>query len=99
MNGGDSPAIGIDPINHLILQRSMFCPQVVYLLDLYARPCLNLYDEHGGLVKTIPGLFSNGASNESTFNGINASIRTGVAFGQQDYSNFIRSFDVQPYSY
>jgi len=99
MNGGDSPAIGIDPVNHLILQRSLFCPQLVYLLDLYARPCLNLYDEHGGLVKTIPGLFSNGASNESIYNGVNGTIRTGVALGQQAYSPFVESFDVQPYTY
>jgi hypothetical protein len=99
MNGGDSPAIGIDPVNHVVLQRSMFCPQLVYLLDLYARPCLNLYDERGSLVKTIPGLFSNGASNESVFNGVNGSLRTGVALGQQAYSPFVESFDVQPYAY
>ena len=99
MNGGDSPAIGIDPVNHLILQRSMFCPQLMYELDLYARSCLNLYDERGGLVKTIPGLFSNGASNEAIYNGINGSIRTGVALGQQAYSIFVRSYDVQPYTY
>ena len=99
LNGGDSPAIGIDPVHHLILQRSLFCPQLVYSLDLYARPCLNLYDEHGGLVKTIPGLFSNGASDESTYNGVNGTIRTGVALGQQAYSPFVESFDVQPYTY
>ena len=99
MNGGDSPAVQIDPVNHLVLQRSMFCPQLVYLLDLYARPCLKLYDEHGGLVKTIPGLFSNGATNEGLPNGVNGSIRTAVAYGQQAYSIFVKSFDVQPYTY
>jgi hypothetical protein len=77
----------------------MFCPQLVYLLDLNARPCLNLYDERGGLVKTIPGLFSNGASGEALYNGINGTIRTGVALGQQAYSSSVESFDVQPYTY
>ncbi len=98
MNGGDSPGIGIDPVNHVVLQRSMFCPQLVYELDLNARPCLKLYDEHGGLVKTIPGLFSNGAT-EPAFNGVNGSIRTGIALGQQVETPFVDSFDVQPYTY
>jgi hypothetical protein len=99
--GGDSATIGIDAVNHLILQRSMFCPQIVADVDLNARPCLNLYDESGRLVKTMRGLFSNGFSDGTViFNGVNGSTRTGVAMGQQsDATVFITSFDVQPYHY
>jgi hypothetical protein len=99
--GGDSATIGIDAVNHLILQRSMFCPQIVADVDLNARPCLNLYDESGRLVKTVRGLFSNGFSDGAViFNGVNGSTRTGVAMGQQsDATTIITSFDVQPYHY
>ena len=54
------PIVGIDTVNHLILQRSMFCPAVLGNFDLNARVCLNEYDETGRLVKTVPGLFSDG---------------------------------------
>ncbi len=99
--GGDSATIGIDPVNHLILQRSMFCPQIVADLDINARPCLNEYDESGRLVKTVRGLFSNGFFDGGVvFNGVNGTTRTGVAMGQQsDVTFFIDSFDVQPYHY
>ena len=99
--GGDSATIGIDSVNHLILQRSMFCPQLVGQLDMNARPCLNEYDEGGRLVKTVPNLFSNGFIDFGiVFNGVNGGIRTGIASGQEPYGDpFVESFDVQPYTY
>ena len=100
LRGGDSPVIGIDPINHLILQRSIFCPQAIGAYDLNARPCLNLYDERGGLVKTIPGLLPDGFWDpQPQFNGVNGTLRTGIAMGQQALGVSIDSFSVQPYSY
>ncbi len=100
MVGGESATIGVDAVNHLILQRSMSCPQLVSWQDVNARPCLNEYDEHGALVKTIPGLFSDGFSDYGIiFNGVNGTTRTGVADGQAAFSNNIYSVDVQPYSY
>lgn len=98
MLGGDSVVIGIDPVNHLILQRSMFCPEMIGDFDLNARVCLNAYDEDGRPVKTAAGLFS-GAPTEAFFNGVYGATRTGVAMGQQSLSNFIYSVEVQPYSY
>ena len=100
MIGGDSATIGIDTVNHLILQRSLFCPQLIGWQDVNARPCLNEYDEHGTLVKTVPGLFSNGFSDVGVvFNGVNGTTRTGVADGQQAWTQNIESLDVQPYTY
>ncbi len=101
MIGGDSPTIGIDSVNHLILQWSTFCPQLIAAVDVNARACLNEYDEHGALVKTIPNLFSNGFIDFGTvFNGVNGTTRTGVADGQEVYgAQFIISVDVQPYTY
>jgi hypothetical protein len=58
MLGGDSAIVGIDTVNHLILQRSIFCPAVLANFDINARVCLNEYDESGRLAKTVPGLFS-----------------------------------------
>ena len=98
MLGGDSPTIGIDPVNHLILQRSMFCPQLVSPADINARACLNEYDEHGTLVKTVPNLFNDGDFS-TIFEGVNGTTRTGLAFGQEPPGFFINSYDVQPYSY
>ena len=98
--GGDSTTIGIDPVNHLILQRSMYCPDFVGTVDVNARVCLNLYDEKGALQRTISGLFADafvGAS--ALFNGVNGSMRTGVASGQQAASPYVYSVDVQPYTY
>jgi hypothetical protein len=98
--GGDSDPIGIDPANHLILQRSMFCPAILGNADLNVRPCLNEYDETGRLVKTVPGLFADGfADPRAVFNGVNGSIRSGVAMGQQGNFVFVTSLEVQPYSY
>jgi hypothetical protein len=99
--GGDSATIGIDPVNHLVLQRSMFCPEIIGTFDLNARPCLNLYDEGGRLIKTIRGLFADGfADPQPLFNGINGATRTGVAMGQQSPATFfVESFAVQPYTY
>jgi Subtilase family len=98
--GGDSPTIGIDAVNHLILQRSMWCPALIGTFDFNARVCLNEYDETGRLVKTIPGLFDSGLDDPSSlFNGVNGTTRTGVAMGQQIYSIYILSTSVQPYSY
>ncbi|HTD34515.1 MAG TPA: S8 family serine peptidase [Candidatus Elarobacter sp.] len=100
MPGGDSQTIGIDAVNHLILQRSMFCPELVGTADLNARPCLRLYDESGQAVKTIPRLFADGFLDEDTvFNGVNPAIRTGVADGQQPNPYYIFSYSVQPYTY
>jgi hypothetical protein len=100
MPGGDSSTIGIDPVNHLVLQRSVYCPQLISWQDVNARPCLNEYDLHGTLVKTVPGLFSNGFIDFGTvFNGVNGTTRTGVADGQEGYTLSIESFDVQPYAY
>lgn len=98
--GGDSPTIGIDPVNHLILQRSMWCPAPTAPFDFNARVCLNEYDETGRLVKTIPGLFDSGFDDPAQiFNGVNGTTRTGVAMGQEIYSPYVISTNVQPYSY
>jgi hypothetical protein len=100
MIGGASAVIGMDPVNHLVLQRSMYCPNIVGLFDGNARPCLNLYDESGRLTKTVPNLFPAGFQDPRTvFNGANGSARTGVAMGQQPGSSFVLSYDVQPYGY
>jgi len=100
MFGGDSTIIGIDTVNHLILQRSMFCPAVLGNADLNARVCLNEYDETGRLVKTVPGLFSD-AEITSFFSGVNGSTRTGAAMGQLQayFGVFAESTTVQPYRY
>jgi hypothetical protein len=100
MNGGSSAIIGIDPVNHLVLQRSMFCPRLVGLLDMNARPCLDIYDESGRLAKTMPNLFPAGFLDPaSLFNGVNGTRRFGVAMGQQPGNFYVESFDVQPYDY
>jgi hypothetical protein len=100
MLGGDSPVVGIDLVNHLILQRSMFCPAVLGNFDLNARLCLNEYDETGRLVKTVPGLFSDGEFGLPLFSGVNGSTRTGATMGQDEAQSFyIQSKTVQPYSY
>ncbi|MEA2688814.1 MAG: hypothetical protein QOD51_1421, partial [Candidatus Eremiobacteraeota bacterium] len=100
LSAGDSTVVGIDPVNHLILQRSMFCPQLIGRFDLNARPCLNIYDEHGRLTKTVPGLFPDGLGDpQLTFNGVNGNTRTGVALGQPVLGMFVNSVNVQPYSY
>jgi hypothetical protein len=100
MPGGDSWTIGIDPVNHLVLQRSMFCPNLITDADINARPCLKLFDESGQTVKIIPGLFADGFLDEqSIFNGVNPTIRTGVADGQQGFGIVILSYSVQPYRY
>jgi len=100
MPGGDSKTVGIDAMNHLVLQRSMFCPDLVGVADINARPCLKLFDESGQVVKTIPRLFADGFLDwQSVFNGVNGTTRTGVADGQQPYSFFIFSYSVQPYTY
>jgi hypothetical protein len=99
MHGGASAIIGIDPANHLILQRSMFCPTLVQNVDMNARPCLNEYDETGRLAKTVPNLFPAGFFDGNVFNGVNGNIRTGVSLGQQPGPNNIQSFNVQPYTY
>jgi hypothetical protein len=65
MPGGDSKTIGIDSVNHLILQRSMFCPDLVNLADINARPCLKLFDETGQVVKIVPRLFADGFLDEA----------------------------------
>ncbi len=99
MVGGDSSTIGVDQVNHLILQRSMFCPNVLANVDLNARPCLNEYDETGRLVKTVPGVFPDG-DYSPIFGGVNGSMRSGVGLGQQSSSfRFITSLEVQPYTY
>jgi hypothetical protein len=98
--GGASPVIGIDPSNHLILQRSMYCPSLVGLIDMNARPCLTEYDETGQLVKIVPNLFPTGQLDGSMyFNGVNGTTRTGVVMGQQPSDYYIESYDVQPYRY
>ncbi|MBV8645564.1 MAG: hypothetical protein JO225_16795 [Candidatus Eremiobacteraeota bacterium] len=97
--GGDSPIIGIDTVNHLVLQASIFCPTEMVLFDLDGRPCLNEYDESGHLVKTIPGLLPDGSYTEF-FSGVNGTLRTGVALGQQSSTSiFIDSTEVQPLTY
>jgi hypothetical protein len=96
--GGDSPVVGIDLVNHLILQRSMLCPAVLGNFDLNARVCLNEYDETGRLVKTVPGLFSDAEANSPFFNGVNGSTRRGAAPGQEQDS-YGQSYAVQPYEY
>jgi hypothetical protein len=98
--GGDSATIGLDTVNHLILQRSMWCPALIGTYDMNARPCLNEYDESGRLVKTIPGLFGSGVDDPGVrFNGVNSATRTGVAMGQEAPGIFVLSTSVQPYSY
>ena len=74
--GGDSPVVGIDVANHLILQRSMLCPASLGNFDINARVCLNEYDESGRLVKTVPGLFSD-ADLSFFFSGVNGTARIG----------------------
>ena len=99
MNGGASAVIQIDPVNHLILQRSMFCPALVGLFDMNQRPCLNEYDEAGRLAKTVPNLFPASSFDGNIPNGVNGTTRTGVAMGQQPGGFYIESFEVQPYKY
>jgi hypothetical protein len=102
--GGESVNVGIDSVNHLVLQRSMFCPSPISIYDVNARPCLNEYDEHGTLVKTVPGLFADGYADPSqVFNGVNGTTRSGFAMGQQIDTEgqfvSIHSDSVQPYRY
>ena len=97
MIGGDAAVVGIDPVNHLVLQRSMLCPTVVGDFDLNARVCLNEYDEAGRLVKTIPGLFSDGDI-FTLFSGVNGATRTGATAGQE-IGSYFASTAVQPYAY
>jgi hypothetical protein len=98
--GGISAVFGIDPVNHLILQRSMYCPTLVGLIDMNARPCLTEYDESGRLAKIVPNLFPSGFIDGTfLFNGVNGATRTGVVMGQQPPEIFISSFEVQPYTY
>jgi hypothetical protein len=100
MVGGASAVIGIDPVNHVVLQRSMYCPNLVGPYDLNARPCLDLYGESGRLAKTVPNLFPASFLDGSTrFNGVNGTTHMGVAMGQQPGGSSIESFGVQPYSY
>jgi hypothetical protein len=99
MEGGASAVIEIDPVNHLILQRSMYCPELVGLFDMNARPCLDLYDEAGRLTKTVPNLFPAGFLDGNIPNGANGTTRTSVAMGQQPGSFYVESFAVQPYRY
>ncbi|MDP9105739.1 MAG: hypothetical protein M3N49_07380, partial [Candidatus Eremiobacteraeota bacterium] len=99
MIGGESAVVGIDSVNHLVLQRSILCPAVLGNFDLNARPCLNEYDESGRLVKTVPGLFSD---NDLLpyFSGVNGTTRTGASTGQEFLNGFaIESSTVQPYTY
>lgn len=99
--GGSSAAIEIDPLNHLILQRSMYCPTLVGLFDMNQRPCLNLYDETGRLTKTVPNLFPAGFldGNQDSPDGVNGAKRIGAVSGQQPGPYFVESFEVQPYTY
>jgi hypothetical protein len=98
--GGASAIIGIDSIHHIILQRSMFCPDLVNLVDMNARPCLTEYDENGRLVKTEQNLFFAGFVDPGYwFNGVNGALRRGVAMGQQLPTIYIVSGEVQPYAY
>ena len=99
MIGGDSAIVGIDTVNHLVLQRSLLCPAVLGNFDLNARPCLNEYDESGRLVKTLPGLFSDSDITLS-FGGVNGTTRTGATLGQDVINGFfVESTTVQPYAY
>lgn len=95
--GGASALIGIDPVNHLILQRSLFCPDLVNLADMNARTCLTEFDESGRLAKVVPNLFPAGTFDG--FDGVNGVSRRGVALGQEAAGIYIDSFEVQPYSY
>ncbi|HWT06881.1 MAG TPA: S8 family serine peptidase, partial [Xanthomonadales bacterium] len=98
--GGDSPVVGIDTVNHLILQRSMFCPEMLRNFDLNARVCLNEYDETGRLVKTVPGLFSDGEIWSPFFSGVNGTTRMGATMGQDEASGIaVQATTVQPYAY
>jgi hypothetical protein len=99
MVGGASPVIEIDPVHHLVLQRSMYCPSLVRLLDGNFRPCLNEYDESGRLAKTVPNLFPAGAISGEVANGVNGTARLGVGMGQEVSTPWIYSFEVQPFSY
>jgi hypothetical protein len=99
IGGGASAIIEIDPVNHLILQRSMYCPTLVGFFDMNQRPCLNEYDETGRLVKTIPNLFPSGPYDGNIPNGVNGMTRTGVALGQQPGPYTVESFEVQPFTY
>ena len=97
--GGDSAVVGIDTVNHLILQRSLFCPTILGNFDINARVCLNEYDETGRLAKTVPGLFSDGDL-LLNFSGVNGSTRVGAATGQEVLtSDIVTSTTVQPYTY
>jgi len=100
MLGGDSPVVGIDAVNHLILQRSILCPAALGYFDLNARVCLNEYDETGRLVKTVPGLFSDGEIGSFSFSGVNGATRIGAAQGQLEADGFFAAYrSVQPYAY
>ena len=100
MLGTDSTVVAIDTVNHLLLQRSMFCPTILGNFDLNARVCLNEYDETGRLVKTVPGLFSDGDFGLPWPSGVNGATRTGAAMGQGEANSiFIQSTTVQPYAY
>jgi hypothetical protein len=78
----------------------MYCPTLVGLIDMNARPCLTEYDESGRLAKIVPNLFPSGFIDGTfLFNGVNGATRTGVVMGQQPPEIFISSFEVQPYTY
>ena len=97
--GGDSAIVGIDTVNHLILQRSILCPTILGNFDINARVCLNEYDETGRLAKTVPGLFSD-ADLFLYFSGANGSTRTGASTGQDVLTSIaVTSTTVQPYTY
>jgi hypothetical protein len=100
MPGGDSWTIRVDAVNHLVLQRSMYCPDVPSAGNVNARPCLNVYDERGALVKRIPGLFGGGSYGDTA--GLNGTTRTSAALGQEQIGvgyMFPHSFEAQPFSY
>jgi len=99
MVGGASAVIGIDPINHVVLQRSMYCPNLVGLYDLNARPCLDLYDEERPLGEDRPKSFSGRLPRRlDIVQRVDGSSRVGVAMGQQP-GFYVESFGVQPYRY
>ena len=102
MPGGDTHSVGIDPVNHVVLQRSIWCPTVMSPFDVNGRPCLNVYDESGTLLKSVPRLFSDGNllnGIAASFENVNGTTRSGAAGGQEPDSTLLENFDVQPYTY
>ncbi len=96
---GDAATIAVDRQRGLVLQESISCPAKIDVMDDHARPCLNVYDESGRLVKTSRGLFSDGPFQPGE-PALSYALRRGAAPSDEDESSFFLQYlSVQPYEY